>query len=97
MEEEIAQAKQNIANTGAVVVDVIVDVYDPISGNIYQLKVGQYVVSANQTAEQYKALIQIEIDNIKAELAAYEKRAEMYKAELEALIGNIDEEETPAA
>ena len=97
LEEEIAQAKQNIANTGAVVVDVIVDVYDPISGNIYQLKVGQYVVSANQTAEQYKALIQIEIDNIKAELAAYEKRAEMYKAELEALIGNIDEEETPAA
>ena len=97
LEEEIAQTKQRIADTGAVVVDVIVDVYDPISGNIYQLKVGQYVVSANQTAEQYKALIQIEIDNIKAELAAYEKRAEMYKAELEALIGNIDEEETPAA
>lgn len=103
LEEDIAELKETISKVGADGGGNWVTgygyYYDTESGNWLYGQVEMWVSEsgAKITAEEAKALIQMEIDNIKAEIAAYEKRAEMYKAELEALIGDIDEEETPAA
>ena len=97
LEKEIADIKQDIANLGSTPTQVtmIVYAYVPSINSWDYVEVTQYVTTGVATVEQTKALIQMEIDNIKAELEAYEKMADMYKAELEALVNAS--EETPAA
>lgn len=95
LEKDIAETKKDIAELGTGYWDTQDGYYfDPsipgwVSGQV------QVYVSTGTTVEQTKALIQMEIDKIKAELEAYEKMADMYKAELEALVNAS--EETPAA
>ena len=97
LEKDIAEIKQDIANLGSTLTQVTMTVfaYVPSINSWENVVVTQYVTTGVATVEQTKALIQMEIDNIKAELEAYEKMADMYKAELEALVNAS--EETPAA
>ena len=99
LEKEIAEIKQDIAELGAdgywgSVTDGWY--YDTTIADWQYGQIIAWVSTGTATVEQTKALIQMEIDNIKAELEAYEKMADMYKAELEALVNNSSEE-TPAA
>ena len=101
LEESIADLKQFIANFGIIThyVERPGLYYDPslnggqggwVSGTIQVPVYGSKV-----TAEETKKLIEMEIANIKAEIAAYEKIAAACKAELESLVGSTDSE--PAA
>lgn len=98
LEESIADLKQFIANFGIIThyVERPGLYYDPslnggqggwVSGTIQVPVYGSKV-----TAEETKKLIEMEIANIKAEIAAYEKMAALYKAELESLVGSTDSE-----
>lgn len=97
LERVIAETKQDIAELGAdgYWTTMTTDVWVPSISSWETVDVDIFVATDKATVEQTKALIQMEIDNIKAELEAYEKMADMYKAELEALINAS--EETPAA
>lgn len=101
LEEDIAEAKQDIAEVtegrGGHWERGYGYYMDPDTGILESAYVEIWVTepSYTPTTEQTRALIQMEIDNIKAELEAYEKMADMYKAELEALVNAS--EETPAA
>lgn len=101
LEEEIANLKETIANTGATSHEEVRYgyYYDPSynSGQGAWLY-GQIMVTvfdSKATAEETKKLIEMEIANIEAEIAAYEKIAAACKAELESLVGSTDSE--PAA
>ena len=96
LEQDIAETKQDIAELGNGYWDTVTtDVWVPSISSWETVNVDIWVATGRATVEQTKALIQMEIDNIKAELEAYEKMADMYKAELEALVNAS--EETPAA
>ena len=97
LEKDIAEIQQNIAELGAegYWATMTTDVWVPSISSWETVNVDIWVATGKATVEQTKALIQMEIDNIKAELEAYEKMAEMYKAELESLVNAS--EETPAA
>ena len=98
LEKDIAETKQYIAELGAdgYWATMSTVVWVPSISSWETVDVDIWVATGKATVEQTKALIQMEIDNIKAELEAYEKMAAMYKAELEALVNNSSEE-TPAA
>ena len=97
LEKEIAEIQQDIAELGADGYWTVMttDVWVPSTSTWETVDVNIWVATGAATVEQTKALIQMEIDNIKAELEAYEKMADMYKAELESLVNAS--EETPAA
>lgn len=101
LEESIADLKQFIANFGIIThyVERPGRYYDPsLNGGQGGWVLGTIqvpVYGSKVTAEETKKLIEMEIANIKAEIAAYEKMAALYKAELESLVGSTDSE--PAA
>lgn len=98
LEARIAELKRNIENIGANPYTVEQDgyYYDPTlnggqGGWVYG-RIQVIVFGSKVTAEETKALIKMEIANIEAEIAAYEKMAALYKAELESLVGSTDSE-----
>lgn len=101
LEYEIANLKRNIEDVaeGAYLAEKEGLYFDPHVNNgaggwLYGM-VKVLVRTSKATAEETKALIQMEIDNIKSKIAAYEKMAALYKAELEKLVSSTDSE--PAA
>lgn len=101
LENEIAKLKKDIANIGknGYWEEQKVLCWNPSLNNgngAYEEKDALVLILTSvATAEETKALIQMEIENIKAEIAAYEKIAAVCKAELESLVGSTDSE--PAA
>lgn len=98
LEEEIANLNKDIANIGTQGITKQVtgwgQYYDT---NLQDWVYGEvltwiYEPTSKVTAEETKALIKMEIANIEAEIAAYEKMAALYKAELESLVGSTDSE-----
>lgn len=88
LKEEIANIKQWIAEMGADGYYITEEVwaYVPsINGYEYVLA-STWVSTAVIDAEQTRKLIQMEIDRINAEIETYEKLADQYKAELDALL-----------
>lgn len=98
LEEEIANLNKNIANIGTQGIwKQVTDwgqYYDTNTQTWVQGEVKIWVLepTSKVTAEETKALIKMEIANIEAEIAAYEKMAALYKAELESLVGSTDSE-----
>lgn len=101
LEEEIANLNKDIANIGTQGITKQVtgwgQYYDTnLQDWVYgEVQMWIYEPTYKATAEETKALIKMEIANIEAEIAAYEKIAAACKAELESLIGSTDSE--PAA
>lgn len=89
LKEQIANVKQQIANLGVNSGEWIRDYgyyYDPNTDSWIYGQVEMWVATTGVTPEQTRKLIQMEIDRINAEIETYEKLANQYKAELDALL-----------
>lgn len=89
LKEQIANIKQQIADLGTNSGEWIMGYgyyYDPNTESWIYGQVEMWVTTTGITPEQTRKLIQMEIDRINAEIETYEKLADQYKAELDALL-----------